>query len=271
MDPSLTSPNALTPLTPLSAFIAEDEPLARERLVAALARVAPQVRVVGHADSVRGALAWLAAHAAPDLLLLDIQLVDGLSLELFADGRLALPTIFTTAYDRFAIDAFRALAVDYLLKPVSEAALEQALHKVQRLRQRFAGGLGADVAALLQQLRATPPRWRERLVGRKGTRFHALAVQRLAYVVSVDKLAFAVDETGERYLLETPLAELEAELDPARFFRANRQLLVAAQAVQRFAPAGKGRLKVELLPPLAAGEVLVSQERAAAFRAWLGG
>jgi DNA-binding LytR/AlgR family response regulator len=250
----------------LRAFIAEDEPPARERLTLALARVAPQLSVVGHADSVRGTQAWLAAHAPPDLLLLDIQLADGLSLDLFADGRLALPTIFTTAYDRFAIDAFRALAVDYLLKPVADAALAQALQKVERLRRSF----GADVAALLQQLGPAPPRWRQRLVGRKGAQFHALTVDRLAYVVSVDKLVFAVDSAGSRYLLETPLAELESALDPTRFFRANRQVLLAADAVASFAAAGKGRLKVELRPA-GTSPVIISQERAAAFKAWLAG
>lgn len=96
------------------------------------------------------------------------------------------------------------------------------------------------------------------------------AVERLATVVSVDKLVFAVDAAGERYLLETPLAELEAALDPQRFFRANRQVVLAADAVARFAPAGKGRLRVELRPP-GASAVIVSQERAAAFRAWLAG
>jgi DNA-binding LytR/AlgR family response regulator len=89
-------------------------------------------------------------------------------------------------------------------------------------------------------------------------------------VVSVDKEAVAVDDAGERLTLETPLAELEAELDPAQFFRASRQLLVSVRAVRRFTAVGKGRLKLELLPPLA-GEVIVSQERAAAFRVWLGG
>lgn len=250
----------------LKAFIAEDEPPARQRLVGALARVAPRITVVGHADSVQRTQAWLAANPPPDLLLLDIQLADGLSLELFKDGLLALPTIFTTAYDRFAIDAFRALAVDYLLKPVGDAALAQALAKVERLRQSF----GADVAALLRQMAALAPRWRQRLVGRQGDRHHALPVERLAYVVSLDKLAVAVDQAGERYLLDVPLATLEAELDPLRFFRANRQLLVAATAVLRFVAVGKGRLKVELTPPMA-GDVVVSQERAAAFRAWLGG
>ena len=254
----------------LRAFIAEDEPPARERLTLALARVAPQLVVAGHADSVRGTQAWLAAHPPPDLLLLDIQLADGLSLDLFADGRLALPTIFTTAYDRFAIDAFRALAVDYLLKPVADAALAQALHKAERLRRSF----GADVAALLQQLGngsgPAPPRWRQRLVGRKGAQFHALGVEQIACIVSVDKLSFAVDMAGERYLLETPLAELEAALDPTRFFRANRQVILAAAAVASFAAAGKGRVKVELRPA-GSSAVIVSQERAAAFKAWLAG
>lgn len=264
--------NGMTdPRPALAAFIAEDEPPARERLIGALARAAPEVTVVGQADSVKGTQAWLAVHPAPDLLLLDIQLADGLSLELFANGQLALPTIFTTAFDRFAIDSFRALAIDYLLKPVSEEALARALAKVQRLRQTFGAGV---VAALMQQWgSSSAPRWRRRLVGRKGAQFHALPVERLAYVVSLDKLSFAIDQAGDRYLLETPLAELEGELDPAQFFRANRQLLVAATAVARFTPAGKGRLKVELSPPLGApaGDVVVSQERAAAFKAWLGG
>jgi DNA-binding LytR/AlgR family response regulator len=248
----------------MRAFIAEDEPPARERLLGALARVAPQVHVVGHADSVQATLAWLHANPAPDLLLLDIQLADGLSLELFDGGRVHCPTIFTTAYDRFAIDAFRALAVDYLLKPVAEAALAQALAKLERLRASF----GADVQALLRGLQ--PQRHRQRLLGRKGNDFHALALEQIAYIVSVDKLAFAVDGAGERYLLEHSLGDLEAELDPARFFRASRQLLVSIGSVVRFAAAGKGRLTLELKPALA-GDVRVSPERAAALRAWLGG
>jgi len=256
----------MSPAGTMRVFIAEDEPPARERLTEALARVAPRAVIAGHADSVRGTAEWLAAHPAPDLLLLDIQLADGLSLELFKGRELAIPTIFTTAYDRFAIDAFLALAVDYLLKPVSEPALAAALAKAERLRRQF----GGDVAELLARLQAPRTRWRQRLVGRKGAQFHALAIEHVAYVVSVDKLAFAVTDDGSRYLLETALAELEPELDPALFFRANRQLLISAHAVGRFAPAGKGRLRVELRPA-SEGEVVVSQERAAAFKAWMGG
>lgn len=245
----------------MKLFIAEDEPPARERLVETLGRVAPGAVIVGSADSVRGTLAWLATHPAPDLLLLDIQLSDGLALELFRDGRLELPVIFTTAYDRFAIDAFQAMAVDYLLKPVSDDALAQALAKWQRLRAQ----VGANIA---RWLASAPPRWRQRLVGRKGAQHHALGIAQVAYVVSVDKLAFAVTLDGNRYMLEQTLADLEGELDPARFFRVNRQLLVAAHAVRQYASAGKGRLRLQL-QPAAGGEVVVSQERATAFKSWL--
>jgi len=257
----------------MKIFIAEDETPARERLTATLARVAPEARVLGHSDTVQGTLAWLAANPAPNLLLLDIQLADGLSLELFRDRRLALPTVFTTAYDQFALQAFQALAVDYLLKPVSDAALSQALAKAEQWRRHFDSQAQTrwnhQLDGLLQRL--SPPAGRQRIVGRKGgQQFHALELADIAYFVSVDKLSFAVTQSGERYLVEPTLGELEEELGPQRFFRANRQLLVAAGAVQRFAPAGKGRLKLDLRPALE-GELLISQERAAAFRAWLEG
>jgi DNA-binding LytR/AlgR family response regulator len=245
----------------VNVFIAEDEPPARERLVETLGRVAPTAIVLGSSDSVRGTAEWLATHPAPDLLLLDIQLADGLSLELFRGGKVELPVIFTTAYDRFAIDAFQAMAVDYLLKPVSEDALAHALAKWQRLRAL----VGANIA---RWLASGPARWRQRLVGRKGAQHHALEIAQVAYVVSVDKLAFAVTLDGSRYLLDQTLAELESELDPARFFRVSRQLLIGAHAVKQYASAGKGKLKL-LLQPEADGEVIVSQERAGAFKNWI--
>lgn len=248
----------------MKVFIAEDEPPARDRLIAALARIAPQLCVVGQADSVKATADWLATQPPPDLLLLDIQLSDGLSLELFEQRELAVPVIFTTAYDQFAIAAFRALAVDYLLKPVDEAALARTLAKAEQLRR----GFGSDVMAVLAQLQR--PRWRQRLLGRQAGVFRAFGVDELAYVVSLDKLSHAVLLDGSRLQLETPLAELEGQLDPAQFFRVNRQMLLAARAVAGIVPAGKGRLKLQLrTAPL--GDSFVSPERAAAFKAWLAG
>jgi DNA-binding LytR/AlgR family response regulator len=200
------------------------------------------------------------------VLLLDIQLADGLSLELFRDGALTLPTIFTTAYDQFALAAFKALAIDYLLKPVDDTQLRNAFAKVQALRERFSGARARELG---DALAAAPARYRQRWVARKGAGFVAVPVQQVAYFVSVDKLTFMVGSDGARHLLEGSLSEVETELDPRLFFRVNRQMLVAACAVARWFACGKGRLTLELLPK-GAGEVQVSQERAAAFREWIG-
>jgi DNA-binding LytR/AlgR family response regulator len=254
-------------------FIAEDEPPARERLIDALQRMQPQARLVGWTDSVRGAEQWLATHPAPDLLLLDIQLADGLSLELFRGRALGLPVIFMTAYDRFALQAFEALAVDYLLKPVADAALAAAFDKAARWRQALAPGteqIGELLGALSAARRLPVPAQRRRIVARRGQQFQVLALEQVAYFVSVDKLSFVVTRDGARLQLDAPLAELEATLEPAQWFRANRQLLLSAGSVQGWGAAGRGRLRVQLQPALA-GEVTISQERSAAFRQWLAG
>lgn len=233
----------------MKVFIAEDEPPALARLVETLSRVAPEARVLGQADSVAATAAWLAAHPPPDLLLLDIQLADGLSLDLFQAQRVRVPVVFTTAYDRFALEAFRALAVDYLLKPVADAALAQALAKVRQFRAHF-----------------QEPGYAPRLACRLGTVHHMLPVAQLARLVSLDKATHALALDGRRYTVDPPLSELEQQLDPARFFRATRQVLVAAAGVRHYAPAGKGRLRLTLAPDDEALEV--AQERAAAFKAW---
>ena len=245
----------------LTVFIAEDEAPARERLLESLARVAPQAKVLGWAASVTEAAAWLQAHAAPDLLLLDVQLADGLSFELFRDGRLQVPTIFITAYDEYALQAFRAHAIDYLLKPLDEKQLAGAFASHSRLRRHFT----ADVLDALQR---PAQRHRERLVGKLGVRSIVLPLDRVAYLASVDKASYAITFEGERYLLDEALSALEAALSPADFFRVNRQCIVNVAAIEGFKPTGKGRLALQL-KPAAEEEVQVSQERASAFRDWL--
>lgn len=247
---------------PLRVFVAEDEPPARARLLETLARVAPGAVVLGQADSVRATADWLATHPAPDVLLLDIQLADGLSLDLFRAERLRVPVVFTTAYDRFALDAFQALAADYLLKPVRDEALAGALAKLRQWRS-----LAAPAAAGPGEPRAHPQRLPCRRLGRPDEH-HALPVAQLARLVSVDKLTHALALDGQRYLVDQSLAELEQALDPARFFRVTRQVLLAARGVRHYAGAGRGRLALTLAPD--ADTLLVPQERAAAFKAWWG-
>lgn len=256
-------------MKPLTLFIAEDEPPALARLLECLQRVAPTARVAGTAGSVQAARAWLAQHPAPDLMLLDIQLADGLSLALFDPAvqgmRPPSPVIFTTAHYAFVLEAFRCNAIDYLLKPVSEAAMAAALERYDALSRHFTGNLGGLLATLQAPLRSP---WRQRLVLRRGSGFASLRCDEVAWCTSVDKLTFVLTRGGERLLADETLAELEATLDPQRFFRANRQFLVQLDAIQGFRPQGKGQLRLELQPAHDA-PVLVSQERAKAFREWL--
>lgn len=252
-----------------TVLLADDEPLARRRLRALLARH-PQYDVVAECEDGVEAVEQILA-LRPDLVFLDIHMpeLDGvavaeaLAAEAERGGQVPV-LVFVTAYDAHAVRAFDLNAVDYLLKPVDEARLAAAFAKHAQLRRHFAG----EIAGLIDALQAPRPRLRQRILGRQGAQHHAIGIDRVAYFVSVDKITHAVALDGTRYVLDMPLAELEPELDPARFFRANRQLLVSASSVSAFRAAGKGRLVLTLQPP-AAGEVAVSQERAALFREWL--
>ncbi|MEQ1508114.1 MAG: LytTR family DNA-binding domain-containing protein [Myxococcota bacterium] len=247
----------------IRVLIVEDERPAVAKLRAALGAGAHEVAVVGVCDSVRSGAAWLAVNPAPDLILADIQLGDGTSFQLFAEVPVRCPVVYVTAYDAYWLDAFAANGIDYLLKPVQADQVAAALDKYRGLQAHFAG---APPAAVPEPARA----YRQRLVVRRGLDQLSLTVDQAAWLTSEDKLSFVVDRLGHRYLVDQPLAELEAVLDPARFFRLNRRFLAHIDAVARFRSAGRGKLAVRLTPD-AEAEVVVSQERAGAFRAWIAG
>ncbi len=247
----------------LRAFIIEDEAPARERLAALLAALTPPCTLAGTADSIASAEKWLRQNPAPDLIFADIQLGDGLSLELFRTIPVPCPVVFVTAHDDYLLEAFAAHGIAYLLKPVKPAALEAAVRKYRELGRHFAGNL-ATLAASLEK-----PARRQRILAQRGTSFQPVAIAEVAYFFSETKLTFLVTRSGEKCLVNEPLATLAGELDPAHFFRVNRNYLAHASAVKSFSSVGKGRLAVQL-QPRPANEVLVSQENAAAFRAWAG-
>lgn len=248
----------------LRVLLIEDEAPAARRLAALVRAATPACTVVGTADSVAAARRWFAAHPAPDLVLADIELGDGRSLDLFRATRPPCPVIFTTAHDDHLLEAFALHGIAYLLKPVTPAALAAALEKYRALGAQFARSLPAPAAAP-----AAPAR-RSRLLAQRGREFHPVALAEVAYFHSADKLTFLVTHAGERRLVNEALADLAAEFTPGDFFRLNRNYLAHAAAVKRFSTLGKGRLLVQLAPRTAE-EVVVSQENGAAFRTWAGG
>lgn len=247
----------------IRVFIIEDETPARERLAALLAATTPPCTVAGAADSLAAAGKWLRTNPAPDLIFADIQLGDGLSLELFRATPPPGPVVFTTAHDDYLLEAFAAHGIAYLLKPVKPAALDAAVQKYRELGRHFTGNL-ATLAVTLGR-----PERRQRILAQRGASFQPVALADVAYFFSENKLTFLVTRDGGKCLVNEPLTTLAGELDPAQFFRANRNYLVHASAVKSFASVGKGRLAVQL-QPRPAEEVLVSQETAANFRTWAG-
>jgi len=248
----------------IRVFIIEDETPARDRLALLLTALTPPCAVIGAADSIAAAAKWLRVNPAPDLIFADIQLGDGLSLELFKSTPPPCPVVFTTAHDAYLLEAFAAQGIAYLLKPVKPAALAAAVQKYHALGRHFTMSL-ASLAATL-----TPPERRQRILAQRGTSFQPVAIADIAYFFSENKLTFLVTRTGEKCLVNEPLTTLAVELDPAQFFRVNRNYLVHASAVKSFSSVGKGRLAVQLQPRPADEEVQVSQETAADFRAWAG-
>jgi DNA-binding LytR/AlgR family response regulator len=245
-----------------TVVILEDEPPARARLEEALERIDGGAVVIAALASIEQAVVWFANHPAPDVVLADIQLADGLSFELFERGAVACPVIFCTAYDEYVIEAMTAGGIDYLLKPIRDEDLARALGRYRKLEAHFADRVRSVARAI-----AKPPR---RLLARRRDGFVTLSIDQIAYFVVDDKLVDVVTRDGRKFGLDRTLGDLEAELAPSEFFRVNRQYLVAAASVIGFRPFAKGKLLVDL-EPAPASEVVVSQENAARFRSWLAG
>jgi DNA-binding LytR/AlgR family response regulator len=239
--------------------LVEDELPALEHLERLLARVSPCAVVVARLRTVRQLRVWLADDGDANLVLADVQLGDGLSIDAFAGSARALPVVFVTAHDHFLTEALAADGIAYLLKPLREADLALALAKLARLERHFARTLG-EVAAALSP--AT-----DRLVGRRGLDWVSVPVADVLVVRVRHEATYAVGRDGREVLLDGSLASVAARLEPRRFHRANRWTLVAVDAIARVRAAGKGRLELVLVDGT---EVAVPQEGAAAFRAWFG-
>lgn len=248
-------------------LIFEDEAPAAAQLVSAIRAWGGGAEIAGVAESVREAVELLRRGPEPDLVFADIRLADGLSFRVFEEVAVRCPVVFATAYDEHTLAAMAANAIDYLLKPIQPARVAQALDKYVRLREHFSGRL----LGLADALRSPPSARRpERVLARRGAAFVAVPLEQIAWFQTEHKLTLLVDRSGARLVVDEPLGELEARLDPRLFFRLNRQVLAHASAIARFRSGGKGKLLVTL-SPAADDEEVVSQENAAAFRAWIAG
>lgn len=246
----------------MKILLIEDELPAARQLTKLLQAQQPGCTILETLDSVEGAVRWLQAFPAPDLIFMDIQIADGLSFDIFRQTDVSAPVIFTTAFDQYAVQAFKVNAIDYLLKPVDPEELQTAL---ERVTQRQAP---VDVAALMRYFQ--PATYKDRFLVKTGQHMTFLAIDDVAFFRSSDGLTQAFTFGRKKYFIDHTLDELERLIDPRRFFRVSRAVTVRLDAIRKIHPHLNGRLKLET-EPAAPDDVFVSRERAGEFKAWLGG
>ncbi len=251
----------------MKILIIEDEPLVAKDLEALIRKIEPSLELLATLTSVESSKAWLQSNPAPDLILSDIQLSDGISFDIYESVSLSCPIIFTTAYDDYAIRAFKLNSIDYLLKPIDGKELTAALAKYKNLTSEN---------ILSEQLRHLMSGWNQQPHKKYKERF--LTLHRNTLIpVSQQEIAFFQKEeliylntiSNEKFITEhQTLDELESLLNPEIFFRVNRQFIIHVQSVGKIKTTHKG-LTIQLKPPFNT-EIDISREKAAAFKKWIG-
>ena len=255
----------------MNVLIVEDEQPAVERLQKLLQEAAPDAHVVGITDSIMASVQWLQTHAAPGLILMDIELSDGQSFEIFQHVKVESPVIFTTSYDEYAIRAFKVNSIDYLLKPVTVETLQVSIAKIKTFAQSFTTAVAPAqrIENLIRDLLKLAPEYRDRFLVQAGPRYLSIETADIAYFFLTNKTTFLKTWEGKKYIVDYTLDELETMLPPNTFFRTNRQFILHIHAVHGMHPFFNHKLKLAL-KPAADEEVLVSKEKTPAFKKWMG-
>ena len=248
----------------LNTIIIEDERPSRESLLQALSRISADVNVMATITSVQEGISYLGQPRDADIIFCDVQLPDGLSFEIFRNCIINSPVIFVTAYDEFMLNAFEYNGIDYLLKPVDEKELDNALKKYNMLQHHFAGK--TDISKLVSPF--LQPK-KTRIVVKKGIESIALPFEDIVLFFTENKVVYVLDKCGKKYLSDKNLTDLEIELDKNRFFRANRQYIVNINYIRSFKPYEKVKLQIDLATSDISHAIIVSQETAPAFRKWV--
>ena len=245
----------------LRALIVEDETAAARGLQAILKEEAPDIEVVATLESVAESVEWLQQHPQPDLLFMDIHLADGDSFRIFDAVEVTEPVIFTTAYDRYALEAFKVCSIDYLLKPLNSADVARAIEKFRRLTGSERRDYGSRVKAMVAGREET-------FLVHVRDKIIPLHRDKIAFCYTANEKVTAYGFDGESYPLDRTLEALQALLPDTDFFRANRQFIVARRAVKEIAVWFGSRLSLALQVETPE-RIVISKARVPEFKAWL--
>jgi DNA-binding LytR/AlgR family response regulator len=246
-------------------LIIEDERLAAEKLERMVAKLRPDWTLIGPIETVEHAVKWLAANPAPDLILMDIQLSDGISFDIFESVEFNSPVIFTTAYDEYAIRAFKVNSIDYLLKPIDPDALETALKKFERMNSVLSFDK-ATIETIKQQMSQA---YKSRFLVKIGPNMLSVLTRDIQLFFINERSVFIRTFNGKTYDVDYSLDQLQQLVHPDQFFRINRNCLVNIDAVNKMVSYSSSRIKVELQPEFKAEDLIVSRDKVADFKKWM--
>ncbi len=255
----------------MKILIIEDEALAAKRIRKMIEEFYPEITIEAVTDSIQSSVEWLKSFPHPDLILMDIELADGQSFEIFNQVDVKSTIIFTTAYDEYAIRAFKVNSIDYLLKPINPDDLKRGIDKFEMLYgDEKILQKGLDIEAVLLALRKEQVvTYKQRFLVKQGQRFIPIILSEIAYFYTEEKVSFIRTFSDQRYVVDHSLDELEQLLDSEFFFRANRQYIICPKTIEAIHNHFNGKLKINL-KPTASEDIFVSRERAGDFKKWLG-
>ena len=246
----------------INTIIIEDEKTAADNLIRILGFSKEPINILEVIDSVTDAVQWLRTHSQPDLIFMDIQLKDGNSFSIFEQVKVNSPIVFTTAYDSYLVKAFEQNSIEFLLKPIDDADILHTIAKYKNLKEHFMN----KYEVVLEKL--SDKNKRKRLIAKKGIEYQSILMEEVAYFFTEHKITFLVTRQEKKFMLDQNLKELEEELDPASFYRANRKYIVHVDCIKSYKTYDKVKLLLELNIPVGE-EIVISQESAPDFKKWI--
>lgn len=247
-------------------LIIEDEDPAALRLEKMISELRPTCTLVGRTDSVVSSIDWLNINEKPDLIFMDIQLADGLSFEIFKQVDINVPVIFTTAFDKYMLKAFKVNSIDYLLKPIDKEDLKQAIAQYENLHEKRESVDSEVIQQLLGSLRKKE--YKRRFLIKSGDHFAHIGVDEIAYFYSEDSVLFLATNSGKKYIVEFTVDKLMEHLDPDSFFRINRKVVINDKCIDKISSYFNSRLKLDVNPKLHF-DIVVAREKVKSFKEWL--
>ncbi len=252
----------------MKIVIIEDEKPAADKLQRLLKLSVENSEILVVLPSIQKAVKWFGQGEEYDLVFMDIQLADGLCFEIFKKVTIQKPVIFTTAYNEYAIEAFKVNSIDYLLKPITAEKVESSLNKLETLRQNLPSPQQPNQLEQINQMLASLQKnYKSRFMVKLGEHIRSVAVEKIAYFLAEDRHVSLFTLQGRRFLIDYKMEELENMLDPKLFFRVNRSFTVGINSIQDVLVYSNSRLKVST-EPVSEKEIIVSREKVAAFKDW---